>query len=280
MGHDRFISTRVNGHLPHLTALAEILVHQIENEPHIYAPRKERGRRTVSSKGWRERLRNYEWKTDPDRAEEDRRLPVEFQPIARKIDAGEPLTADDREILKSLAKRTFKWGNVTKGASKQDPSGDQVEAVIASALRWRQVNDAFMDSGWTKVAAFATSWLEDTNRTPQIIFDSRVAAGLIRNVERTILAHDGEWPDHFKDFLQDQLRWVPGRDADKLKSLQLRWKSGYKKWEPQFFDSLLVRLMRDALNAQPEGYGLMPSAEGERPWTMRGVEMVMFMEGY
>lgn len=280
MGYDRFIASRINGHLPNLTALAELLVDQIENEPHVFAPRRERGRRRVVSKGWYERFRNYEWDTDPDWAEEDRKLPAEFEPIARKIDAGEPLSADDHETLKSLAKRTFGWGKVKRGASKQDPSGDEIAAVIASALQWKQVGNAHMDAGWTKVAAFATAWLEGSDRTPQIIYDSRVAAGLIRNAERALLKHAADLPVSFRAYLQDELRWVPGRDPDKFKSLQLHWKSGYKKWKPQFFGSLLVRLMRDALNAQPERYGLMSSKEGERPWTMRGVEMVMFMEGY
>lgn len=257
-------------------------VRQIEDEPHSYSPRKERGRRTVVSKGWGERLRNYEWKPKDgsDGVAAARKLAAEFEAIARKIDSGAILSEADVDGLKSLARRTFAWGGVERGASKQNPSGEQIAAVIASALQWKQVNDAFMDSGWTKVAAFGTAWLEDANRSPQIIYDSRVAAGLIRNVEKAILTQWAGWPDHFKDYLQDQLRWVPGRDANKLRSLQLRWKSGYKKWEPQFFGSLLVRLMRDALNAQPERYGLMPSEKGEHPWTMRGVEMVMFMEGY
>lgn len=282
MGYGHFIDPSINRHLPDLTALAEILVRQIEDEPHVYIPRKERGHREVRSKGWRERLRKYEWKprNGSDGIGEARQIASDFQPIAQKIDTGLPLTDQDHELLKSLARRTFEWGGVERGASKQNPTGDQVAAVIASALQWKQVNNAFMDSGWTKVAAFGTAWLEDADRTPQVIYDSRVAAGLIHNVEKAILIHGKDWPDDFKAYVQDRLRWVPGRDANRLRSLQLRWKSGYKKWEPQFFGSLLVRLIRDALNAQPERYGLMPDQNGDCRWTMRGVEMVMFMEGY
>ncbi|WP_201860143.1 hypothetical protein [Microvirga soli] len=282
MGYERFIGSCVNGHLADLKILAAILVSQIEEEPHVYTPRKERGRRSVVSKGWRDRLQNYEWKprNGSDGIGQARQIAADFEPVAQKIDAGLPLTDEDHELLKSLARRTFEWGGVERGATKQNPTGDQIAAVIASALQWRHVNDAFMDSGWTKVAAFGTAWLEDADRTPQIIYDSRVAAGLIRNVEKAILTGGEGWSDKFKAYVQDQLRWVPGRDANRLRSLQLRWRSGYQKWQPQFFGSLLVRLMRDALNAQPERYGLMPDQDGDRRWTMRGIEMVMFMEGY
>jgi hypothetical protein len=40
-------------------------------------------------------------------------------------------------------------------------------------------------------------------------------------------------------------------------------------------------MMRDALNENPRQYGLMPIVDApDRNWTMRGVEIVLFMDGY
>jgi hypothetical protein len=81
--------------------------------------------------------------------------------------------------------------------------------------------------------------------------------------------------------LQHRLLTVPGRGGTRDQPYQLHWKSGYGRWDAQFFASLLVRIMRDALNEDPRRYGLMPIAgSSDSAWTMRGVEIVLFMDGY
>lgn len=267
--------------IPILREVADALVAQVGRDAHVYAPRKQRGRRQLVSTGWPERLRNYEWqpKKGFDGVGEASRLMAEFEPLARRIDAGEVLDEEEHQRLCDLVKRTFAWGGVQRGASKVSPTPHEIEAVIRSAHRWID-EGAFMDAGWTKVAAFSTAWVEAQGRTPQIIFDSRVAIGLIRNVEKLALNEDAILPSSLLPFFQTHLRSVPGRNANKLAALRLTWKSGYRQWDAQFFGSLLVSLMRDALNASLDRYGRMPHAASDGPWTMRGVEMVMFMEGY
>jgi hypothetical protein len=44
-----------------LRLLAERIVAQIHQNPGIYKPKQARGRVSTISKGWGERLRNYEW---------------------------------------------------------------------------------------------------------------------------------------------------------------------------------------------------------------------------
>ena len=138
-----------------------------------------------------------------------------------------------------------------------------------------------MDSGWTKVAALSTHWLEGSERTPQIIYDSRVANALIRNVERLAAEDDNECLSAIFPCLSHHLRKVSGRGGTRDRPYQFPWKSGYGSWDAQYFASLLVCLMRTALNSEPQRYGLMPIAgKPDGVWTMRGVEMVLFMDGY
>lgn len=72
---------------------------------------------------------------------------------------------------------------------------------------------------------------------------------------------------------------VRGRGGTRPRPLQLRWAHAYMSWTSQDAGSELVREIRDHLN---EGtYSPMPQPDaGEAPWTMRGVESVLFMDGY
>ena len=65
----------------------------------------------------------------------------------------------------------------------------------------------------------------------------------------------------------------------------LTWPNGYRSWRAQLAASALVAEVRDILNANSKEYGEMPqldprASEIGGPWTVRGVEMVLFMDGY
>jgi hypothetical protein len=48
-----------------------------------------------------------------------------------------------------------------------------------------------------------------------------------------------------------------------------------------FVASLLVGMVGGALNENPRRYGLMPIADSpDSAWSMRGVEIVLFLDGY
>lgn len=188
--------------------------------------------------------------------------------------------AEGQRLQKATAE-VFAWGGVTRGASKKNPPVERIASVIRSALLWTPVSGAPMDAGWTKIAALSTHWLEGTDRTPQVIYDSRVANALIRNVERLSAGKHKDWLSGFLPRLIERLRKVPGRGGTRNQPYQFPWKSGYRSWEAQYFASLLVRLMREVLNGEPERYGAMPTThDPNSAWTMRGVEMVLFMDGY
>jgi len=267
-----------------LRLLAQRLVRQIHETTSVFEPRRAKGHRTVVSQGWRNRLLNYEWPyrtTFIEASEQVEGLANNLGELSRKLDRGCALSPAEGQKLQQATRKVFEWGGVTRGASKQSPPVEVINSVIRSALSWAPVSGAPMDSGWTKIAALSTHWLEGTVRTPQVIYDSRVANALVRNVEKLAAGEDKEWLAGFFPCLRQRLGTVPGRGGTRNEPYQLPWKSGYGSWEAQYFGSLLVCLMRNALNAEPQRYGLMPIAgKPDSVWTMRGVEMVLFMDGY
>jgi hypothetical protein len=61
-----------------------------------------------------------------------------------------------------------------------------------------------------------------------------------------------------------------------------KWRNGYGKWPAQMAGSPLVAEMHDVLNVNPKKYKAMPLPKNgaTAPWSVRGVEMVLFMHGY
>ena len=267
-----------------LRLLAQRMVAQIDQDTSVYKPKRARGRVSTTSRGWRDRLRNYEWPYGVGFADASRQVTAlsdSLRALSVKLDQGQRLSAQEEHQLQQATHRVFQWGGVTRGTSKKTPSADLISSVVLSALRWRRISAAPMDSGWTKIAAFSTDWLESTDRMPQVIYDSRVANALLRNVEKLSKSDYGEWLLGLLPTLHQHLRTVPGRGGTRDQPYQFRWKSGYGRWDAQFFASLFVRMMRDALNEDPQRYGLMPVADlPDSAWTMRGVEIVLFMDGY
>ena len=181
---------------PDLRLLAQRLVRQIHETTSVYEPRRAKGHRTVVSKGWRNRLLHYEWPYRTafiEASEQVDRLANSLGELSRKFDRGCALSPAEGQRLQQATRKVFEWGGVTRGASKQNPPVELITSVIQSALSWVPVSGAPMDSGWTKIAALSTDWLEGTDRIPQVIYDSRVANALIRNVERLAAGEDKEF---------------------------------------------------------------------------------------
>jgi hypothetical protein len=126
-----------------------------------------------------------------------------------------------------------------------------------------------MNSGWTKVAAFATGHMPNG----QVIWDSRVAHSLIRRIDN-ILVNSGR--QEIPEFLKG-VGWVPGRGGTRHhpRTYKLKWPNGYRSWQAQFAGSSLVHAIRDELNKRQMG-----ATSPQEPWSVRTVEMVLFMDGY
>lgn len=236
--------------------------------------------------GWDQRLLSYFWpKPDVGYADERDRFAA-FQALAAPLaDALEQRGGwDSAESLAAVrfADSVFEWGGVRQRLTPATPT--RVLEVMYNALGERlRYPTALMNSGWTKVAAFGTAHLEGRpGRTPQVIWDSRVSTAVTWRLDRLLTgAGIRELPAQLRG-----IGSVQGRGGSRPRPLELAWGNGYGSWECQFEASRLVARMRDILNAGTrlgtgELHPRMPLPDGQaQPWTVRGTEMVLFMDGY
>ena len=175
----------------------------------------------------------------------------------------------DRTASVEFANKVFEWGGVPQRAF----TWQDVEAVFLTALNRNNAHGARMNSGWTKVAAFAASSL--LHPAPLIIWDSRVAHSLISRIE-AILIQNGI--NAIPAYLNN-IGSVPGRGGTrKNATYTLNWPNGYGRWNSVFAGSELVAEICHELNARQTPC-LSPDAQLV-PWDVRSVEMVLFMDGY
>jgi hypothetical protein len=144
-----------------------------------------------------------------------------------------------------------------------------------------------MNSGWTKVAAFASEIAKmhefaQEGAVPMAIWDSRVATSIIHRLDSLI--PDGNNPQQ----LFPELGTIPGRGGSRPRPLQLKWPIGWGSWRTQVHGSKLIESILVILNSASERdlqlgdpYPRMPLCTGGSGlWDTRGVEMVLFMDGY
>jgi hypothetical protein len=255
------------------TRYLKALVRDIHAEPFqpVYR-RRPTGQRTT---GWNERLQAYFWPA-PDSGYQKtsaamQKLTELSGQLAQALTTHGGWNESEQLLAVQLAHDVFKWGGVPQDADKVTPA--TVQAVYEAALRDDADAQAYMNSGWTKVATFATAHLEEMESgCPQAIWDSRVATAVISRLDR-IVPHDTPIADLFPG-----LGTVPGRGGTRPRDLSRKWPSGYGTWRGQVAGSKIVRDIRDILNE--DGYQLPQFEGGPTRWTTRDVEMVLFMDGY
>lgn len=238
------------------------LVDWIETEP--YQP-KHRGKDFGEPlSGWAQRLQGYFWPKPSAHLDANReRLAPLLSTAAELAETAGRWTDAERKRAASFAEEVFVWGGVPQRKFPENTT----ELVFRSALTGQELDGALMNSGWTKVAAFATAHLADDGQL--IIWDSRVAHSLIRRMDALLVASGHE---KIPPYLADIGR-VAGRGGTRHEvDYALRWPDGYRKWPSVFAGSALVREIRDELNRKRPSDGIK--------WTARMVEMVLFMDGY
>lgn len=225
--------------------------------------------------GWDARLQAYFWPA-PERGYGQTCVEVDAitaraQRLVAALQDGGWSKAEEADAV-ALAHAIFKWGGVPQEPDTVTP--ETVAHVFQAALGNEAASKARMNSGWTKVAAFATAHVEsDALSQPQVIWDSRVAAAVISRLDAQLP------PEASPAALFQGVGTVPGRGGSRPRKLSRSWPSGYQSWSGQVAGSALVREIRDILNEG--GYPEMPlPGGGKAPWTTRGVEMVLFMDGY
>lgn len=227
--------------------------------------------------GWSARAASYFW-PHPDmdlRATHEVLSPwfEEAADLSRRLVVGDGWTEKHRRRSTQLAWQMLTWGGVTR---QKDFGESVVEAVFRRALGLSGGDGAPMNSGWTKVAALATAFLEDDpDRAPQVIWDSRVSTSIVDRLE-PILESKGAAPKVELPGIGP----VPGREAGtRPRPRRLAWSTGYGSWRAQEAASAFVRQARDVLNEGRHGWMPLPTGDEGR-WTVRGVECVLFMDGY
>jgi hypothetical protein len=257
---------------PERRDLVQALVQRIHTTPFRAGYRRRPYGDTV--KGWPDRLRTYFWPhPHHDLAATDLQMQGWFTAAGalseELLTAGE-WTPEECERAHDLALKMLGWGRVPQRTS----TPAVVESVFRRSLGMPGSAGAPMNSGWTKVAALATAYLEGrTDRAPHVIWDSRVSTSLVTHLEPLVM-HAGLEPKQ----VFPGIGAVGGRGGTRPRRRELRWAAAYGSWTSQDAGSALVREIRDVLNQR--NFGLMPTGDGEGPWTIRGVESVLFMDGY
>jgi hypothetical protein len=230
--------------------------------------------------GWDSRLKTYFWPNPRiGLAATDARLkPIlsRCKVLAQKVSARTPWTAAEQKTAVEVAHDIFKWGGVP-----QDPvkvTSENVRNVFEAALTGTVNPGTLMNSGWTKVAAFATAHLDTGTPHPsvQVIWDSRVSTSIIRRLDN--IFHSAKLGAPPKGYVRIGL--VAGRGGTRSLplGLKLKWKNGYGSWDAQFVGSEFVREVCQCLNSR--GIKMTDLAGKKTNWTVRSVEMVLFGDGY
>ena len=209
--------------------LAE-LAEQIDREP--YQPHYRR--RPVGSQvvGWPDRLRAYFWPSpDVDLAETEDRMAPWFEAagrLSRRLEERGAWSGEERDAACEVAWKMLSWGRTTR---QERFSGPVVESVFRRALGMPVRSDPPMNSGWTKVAALATAFLEgDPRRAPHVIWDSRVSTSLVFRLDALLIEQGREDAKR----LFPRIGVVHGRGGSRAPGgarhasrLHLRWSHAY-----------------------------------------------------
>lgn len=267
--------------------LVSSLLEQIARQPYVYTPKK--FRRFAHPKpvlGWPDRLLTYRWGKSPDPFHDDARLDAITKVLNRyllRLKTGGEIDLILENQVQLAATDLFKWGGVKRGNGHVPPDMGMVKSVIQTAIEREHRFNAPMDSAWTKLAALATDGLGQRGVKPQVIFDSRVSMSLVWNIDNVVECQRELLP--VRNRLRELgLGFVSGRGGTRPEKEPLLrasgWRSAYGSWRAQFVASDLVEMMAARLNAN-HGFGRMPLAGGGcADWTVRGVEKVLFMDGY
>lgn len=235
--------------------------------------------------GWPERLRHYSWAT---KAEPDLCNHLIWLHKTAEEAASSPI-GDPRR--KNVAAKILEWGGVTRG--NLGKLSQVLDDVIASAHAGARINDAPMNSGWTKIAAVFA--YRKANAAPQVIWDSRVSLSVCTRLGKAA-GMIGRAAAQLQGDFDNRLGWVGGRGGTRpqLQAAARHWfPSRYGKWEAHFEGGLIVKTMADILNAEPTRYGVPVDALSEqelatlrdtgitppKKWTPWLVASVLFMDG-
>lgn len=260
---------------------AEAVVAWIEEDP--FTPMYQRAPVADSVSSWHDRLEAFFWPKPRNGlmqvSHSADALMYRAELLAKGIEDGVVWNEEDKELAVKTAEEIF----LQAGTPQKDVTWQNVHAVMKAAINGDSDSNAKMNSGWSLLASFATHWLNrQEGRTPMICWNSRAATSILSRLDFLMVeaGHDslaGRFPN---------LGTVPGWGGTRPRELTLSWPDGYRSWKSAFAASRFVDLMVHCLNEtkKKDGslkYAQMPIPTGGRaPWSMQGVQLVLFSDGY
>jgi len=268
-----------------LAPLARAIAQNIQNDKFQYLPKRGKKNYPIVS-GWSEKFSNYYWSSDTEPLsdwEKITNLSKRLGDYARLLDKNEKISTDNAASAIIDTIDLFKWGGVLRGKNHNPPPIEIINNVIRSAIKYDVCTNAPMDSAWTKLAAFSTAWLEKhSDKPPHIIYDSRVAVALLERIDQAV-GQNSDLAVLKKRFIVAGLGYVHGRGGNRElrvnRLIERSWRNGYGKWNAQIIASKIIDALVLELNTNQK-YGSMNYKNKQYEWNSRGVEMVLFMEGY
>lgn len=199
--------------------------------------------------------------------------------LARGIERGEAWSEDDKKTAVKTAEEIF----LQAGVPQRDVTWQNVYGVMKAAIFEEVDSKAKMNSGWSLLASFATHWLNGMEgRTPMVCWNSRTSTSIISRLDFLMVeAGHQELANRFAN-----IGTVMGVGGTRPRQTSLNWPEGYRNWQTQVAASQFVNLMVHHLNTARNANGSliyepMPIPTGGRaPWSIQGVQLVLFHDGY
>ncbi len=233
--------------------------------------------------GWHDRLLAFFWPKPRtgylEYSHAASPLVYRAQTLAESVLSGESWDYENRELAVKTANEIF----MLAGVPQREVTWQNVRSVIESALSADGASKAKMNSGWTYLASLATSIYEQQlDKLPLVSWNSRCSSSVLSRLDFLLSeAGSSNLGERFK-----HLGSIPGSGGTRPRAFSLEWPSAYRSWKSIIAASRLVRMIVNELNSKTKEngelyYKPMPLPGGKKgPWTSRGVQLVLFFDGY
>ena len=199
--------------------------------------------------------------------------------LGKGLDEGKQWGYEDKLLAEKTAKEIF----MLFGLPQREFNAEDVENVFRAAIFEDAESTAKMNSGWTKIACYATAFLETyPERVPQVSWNSRISTSIVSRLDFLLVEAGHESPEQ----LFPNIGIINGWGGTRPREFSLSWPDGYRQWSCQLAASRLIKQLRDHLNSAEDSEGKllypeMPLASGGHgAWTVRGIQQVLSADGY
>ncbi|NVJ59257.1 MAG: hypothetical protein HWE27_02645 [Gammaproteobacteria bacterium] len=259
----------------------EAMVHWIDEDPHQPMYQKKPVGDAVS--GWHDRLLAFFWpKPRTGYLEYSFAVsPLIYRAteLADLVRQGKEWSYDDKIMATKTANEIF----MLAGVPQREVNWQNVYQVMKAALIQDESSTAKMNSGWSALASMATvKCREENGELPLMTWNSRCASSVLSRLDFLLVeAGVNQLEGRFSNIGK-----VPGFGGTRPREYSLQWPSAYRSWACFIAAGRLVNKIVHILNNSKDASGKlkfqqMPLPGGHTgPWTARGVQLVLFSDGY